>query len=145
VAGTLPGDAYTNSPITVEEWLESIGVDDYHTDNTYNYETFLDGVFLYVEFRYNGRLYIALSTHNGADVRGGYSDFVVYAGCEDWLWSALEARLFCRMCNTPFTVRIGDGVWSGDGEPYDDLGERGACPQCKWRELVGDGVMGCTE
>jgi len=145
VAGTPTGDGYYNSYHTVEEWLDSMGVEDYDGDNTYNHETFLDNVFQYVCFTYDDRLYIALSTHNGADVRGGYSDYVVYRGCTDWLYSALQARLFCRMCNTPIVVDIHDGVSDGDGVPYDGLGDRGACPKCKWRELVGDGVMGCVE
>lgn len=137
--------AYYNSLGSVEDWLDSVGVEDYRADNTYNYETFLDNVFQFAEFSYGDRVYVALSTHNGADVRGGYSDYVIYAGCTDWLYSALQALVFCRMCSTPFTVDIHDGVTDGDGVPYDGLGDRGACPKCHWRELIGDRVAGCVE
>ena len=42
-------------------------------DNTYNSENDLDQDFEGRYFHYNNEMYIILSTHNGCDVRGGYS------------------------------------------------------------------------
>lgn len=144
VDATPKGEAYYNAYRSVEDWLETIGADMAHSDNTYNHETFLDNVLQYVLFTYESVQYVALSTHNGADVRGGYSDYVIYAGCDDWLWSSTEADLLCRMCNRQITVGVGEIIV--DGEPYDgEIGRNGECPACRWPELVSAGLRECYE
>jgi len=48
--------------------LEYIG-----TTNTCNYDNILNGVIQYTSFFYDGELYALMQTHNGVDIRGGYS------------------------------------------------------------------------
>lgn len=145
VAATPDGDAYYNSASSVEEWLEGIGIDHYTADNTYNYDTYLDGVVQYVAFFLAGDQYVALSTHNGADVRGGYSDYVIYRACECWLYAATTAAFECRMCNTYFDADTHE-VRDSDGCDYPDgIGPRGECPKCRWPELTGGSVGVCWE
>ena len=42
-------------------------------ENTYNYDNVLSGVIQFAAFSYEDDKYMVVSTHNGADVRGGYS------------------------------------------------------------------------
>ena len=66
-------------PVSMEEFaikineepsmLEYIG-----SVNTYNYDNILSGVIQYESFFYDGGHYMLMQTHNGADVRGGYSN-----------------------------------------------------------------------
>lgn len=44
------------------------------TVNTYNYDNVLGGNIQYVSFNYEDELYMLLQTHNGMDIRGGYSE-----------------------------------------------------------------------
>lgn len=144
VDGTPTGEGYYNSANTVEDWLESIGANAGRVDNTYNYDTLADGVVQYVEFTLGVDYYVALSTHNGADVRGGYSDYVIYLACDCWLYAMTECTVFCRMHNGWLRVSSGDGVTDDTGTPV-DLGPRGlaTCPVCKWPEIVGDTIEEC--
>lgn len=144
VDNTPEGEAYYNGYNTVLEWLDSIRADNVRTDNTYNYETLADGVVQYAEFSLGIDQYVALSTHNGADVRGGYSDYVIYRACDCWLYAMTECTVFCRMHNGYFRVSSGDGVTDDTGTPV-DLGPRGlaTCPVCKWPEIVGDTIGEC--
>lgn len=78
------------------EWEDigrgSWGAEEPQVVNTYNYDNPLDEVVQFVEFtaevsRYGmveGERYVLLSTHNGADVRGGYSRPRVYAKAVDF-------------------------------------------------------------
>lgn len=143
VDSTEPGDEYTNSCYSVANWLDTIGGEYGESENTYNYDTMLDGVVQYIPFSLNGEHYLALSTHNGADVRGGYSDIVIYVACDEWLWHAYTADLHCRMCNRWITVEGYSGVLV-DGSTYDgEIGPKGECPVCRWPELVGGEIGGC--
>lgn len=77
----------------VEEFVTSLGKE-YHTVNTYNGESDLSQVLQFVEFGcpegFSGR-YVLLATHNGCDVRGGYSQYRVYE-LDDGCWSRPTAR-----------------------------------------------------
>ncbi|QDP65390.1 MAG: hypothetical protein Tp182DCM212571_8 [Prokaryotic dsDNA virus sp.] len=73
--------------VTMERFAERIreidGSTDYEgvhgsTVNTYNHDSMLDEVLQYVIFVYRGNYYMLLQTHNGCDLRGGYSSPVVY-------------------------------------------------------------------
>ncbi len=59
----------------IKELSEKDGVDFRRENvyNTYNYENDLDQVYQAQHFRYDGESYIILMTHNGCDVRGGYT------------------------------------------------------------------------
>jgi len=143
VESTPKGEAYYNSADSVEEFLDGIGAERSRTDNTYNYETLADGVVQYVEFTLDADQYIALSTHNGADVRGGYSDYVIYRACDCWLYGLVQGSVVCRMCNSLFNVSLFE-VTDSDGLPV-ELGERGLskCPACKWNYVEGDTIGEC--
>lgn len=143
VESTPEGEGYYNTAHTVEEFLDGIGASRGHTDNTYNYDTLADGVVQYVEFKLGDTDYVALSTHNGADVRGGYSDFVIYRACDCWLYGLVKASVVCRMCNSGFDVSLFE-VTDSDGVPV-ELGERGlsTCPACKWNYVEGDTIGEC--
>ena len=136
-------DAYYNSMSSVEEWLETIGAELGQSDNTYNFETLADGVVMFVNFTYQDVYYLALSTHNGADVRGGYSGFVVYETCDCWMYALTRATIACQMCNRTFFVDTYE-ITDECGTPTENgIGDRGACPECRWPELVGHDIEDC--
>lgn len=64
------------------EWLENHGfnVSDPETYNTYNGESLLSQVlqFHLIKHEGNGDYYVLLQIHNGADIRGGYTDAVMF-------------------------------------------------------------------
>jgi len=73
-------------------------LDEIEIFNTYNDDDILDSVLMVGYFEHNGVDYVALSKHGGADVRGGYSDFVFFElGCEP-LEFALDRISFCGYC-----------------------------------------------
>ena len=68
--------------VTMEEFTEQVhdpsAYGFFGTDNTYNYDNVLDGAIQFVSFGYEGELYMLMQTHNGADIRGGYSEPKVF-------------------------------------------------------------------
>ena len=50
--------------------------------NTYNYDTILTQGLLYIWFTYDTDDYIAISIHNGCDIRGGYTNIHIFK--VDW-------------------------------------------------------------
>lgn len=81
-------------------FAEKIGARNINTYNTYNFDNFLEACVLVTEFTTgNNEDYAIISTHNGCDVRGGYSDAkVFYAGemtdC-DFTEDILRAEVYC--------------------------------------------------
>lgn len=136
------GEAFYNSPASVEDWLETLGatgpegIGEPITNNTYNFETLIDAVFLYVEFDLGGTRYVALSYHGGCDVRGGYTDFVIYKGCECWLYAMTDCSIWCDDCERGWDMRgmeLCDSETGGLSD--DDLSE--GCPGCGKTDLTG--------
>jgi len=134
------GEAYYNSLDTVEEWLESISAepagynDNVSGFNTYNWENSLDSVLMGAMFQIGDVTYTALSYHGGADVRGGYSDFVIYESCSCWVYNTEDVTLQCSgsECEVWLDLR-GDQ----DGTEKDIvIGQ--PCPECG-SELIGYG------
>lgn len=134
------GEAYYNTPHSVESWLESVNAepaeyrDSIECFNTYNWENSLDSVLQGVLFRVGDVTYTALSYHGGADVRGGYTDFVVYESCACWTHNTEDVTLCCSgsECDVYLDLRGDQGGTDKDiviGEP---------CPECG-SELVGYG------
>ncbi len=66
--------------------------------NTYNGEDSLTQGFLYIWFEYNNEDYIAISIHNGCDVRGGYADIHIFKvdWAEEWWGAKSEANIYCK-------------------------------------------------
>jgi len=60
------------------EWVKDKRFSEVDSINTYNHESLLDQVIQYTHFKYGGEDYIALQIHNGCDVRGGYTDPVIF-------------------------------------------------------------------
>jgi hypothetical protein len=140
------GEAYYNSLGSAEEWLESIGAQSWEdwqpSDrapqgfNTYNWENSLDSVLQGVEFSVSGVHYVALSYHGGADVRGGYTDYVVYEACDCWLYNTEDVTLACtgEDCEVLLDLR-------GDQDGTDKDIEIGKpCPECgsDFKAYVGE-------
>lgn len=103
---------FTNSPSTVDAWLDKMlahGWIEEHPEfdgwtNTYNHDNSLSQdlqfrLFATTDDHPLGALeLVALSTHNGADARGGYSDFKIYE-CDSYDmfdWDAFSA--WCPQC-----------------------------------------------
>lgn len=100
---------YYNSAGTVREFIaEVLDAQPLDVDsslqiyNSYNDETLLDSVIIYGFFQYQGAEYVALSKHGGADVRGGYSDFVFFdLACEpmEFLLDMVIFDGYCKQCD----------------------------------------------
>lgn len=77
----------------LEKFFSDIGLEiDYSVqikelENTYNFDNFFSQDFSYIGFALtNGSYYVIISSHNGADIRGGYSRpymFTFYSSFED--------------------------------------------------------------
>lgn len=67
-------------------------------DNTYNGEDLLSQGFQYIWFEYNAEDYIALSIHNGCDIRGGYTDIHIFKvnWAEEVESAKSEATIECK-------------------------------------------------
>lgn len=142
---------FTNSPATIDEWLDKqIGRRkpwvEPHSEfggwtNTYNHENLLSQDLQFRLFATTDEhplgadSYVAMSTHNGADARGGYSDFKIYR-CDPWEmfdWDGFSAH--CPECETepadpettlfdqaPYVPRCNGWWWHRGGwEPPDGL------------------------
>lgn len=65
------------------------------TVNTYNYESMLDQVLQYEYFELNGKAYVILQIHGGADVRGGYTDpYVFEVDSDNWVSNDTNAYIY---------------------------------------------------
>ena len=65
--------------------------------NTYNGEDFLSQGYMYIFFEYEDDPYIAISIHNGCDIRGGYTNVHIFdVGYEDdFITAQNEASIDC--------------------------------------------------
>lgn len=112
-----PDESYRE---TLDEWLDGLGVDpnpyaDFYSDgrwefNTYNFEgCLLNGTIQGVKFVHAGTEYLALQIHGGADVRGGYTAYKIFAGdVESVIIDSTRATLHCGECD--FYADFSDGV-----------------------------------
>ena len=74
--------------------------------NTYNHEHHLDQEIQFVEYKIadiTGDIqhYVILQTHNGADVRGGYSLPWIFKADEAWISDCYDIGLWCGDCGIP--------------------------------------------
>jgi len=84
------------------------------TFNTFNYENALDQVLQGATFRLNDsdHVFTALQIHNGADVRGGYTDPIIFRGA---IQPATNIVAYCD-CRTFYTDDTGYHWYSSDGD-----------------------------
>lgn len=112
--------AYPEEPwlSVIEEWLDALGVEnegEFYSDarwsfNTYNFDMWwvnqtLQGSF----FGMNGREYLILQIHGGADVRGGYTKPKVFAlkswsGKDEFVLCASDMQFSCTNCEATLTI-----------------------------------------
>jgi len=98
----------------IADFLESISATPTASVNTYNHDSALSQVLQYQCFEVCGGEYIALQIHQGADVRGGYTRPVIFAGSfEDIAYES--ARIYCTgQERHPYDWSGGE--WLSDGE-----------------------------
>ena len=115
-----------------------------YSDNTYNHDSTLDGVFLYTTFKLPDGPFVILATHNGCDVRGGYSTPKVFKLDEDDEWrlfdynnawcyceeGCVDCSELCSDCGT--YIYLEKDEWSTEKEPDKYLFKDGKlyCKDC---------------
>jgi len=113
------GESYFNAHGS--DWLEALGATDINGFNTYNWENLLDstlqGETFTLEGEYGPEYYVMLQYHGGCDIRGGYTDYVVYETCEDQCWLAMigEAYISCADCDFQFDIQSGAHIENVEG------------------------------
>jgi len=129
------GDSYYNSAATLEDFLEIEfpGVEP-NGWLTYNYDSFLDQDFSWYEIR-QGREFdpvlVALSIHGGADIRGGYTDYVFFeAEHSYWVHGITDIHLECPKCiESGFISGMTDEYWEYTDNAFFNLAK--GCPNCQ--------------
>ena len=104
---------------TFEMWCKENGITVHDVENTYNMETTIDGGFQAYNLEdANGEWFTAIMSHNGCDVRGGYSQPVMFGGMWEELMGGLtDGHIFCNKCDT--RLYTDDGYnWYNDDEGY---------------------------
>lgn len=128
------GDSYYNAGSTMEEFLVSYGIpeDKIKGYNTYNWDSLLDQGLQFYNWHIDDEApgLVAISLHNGADIRGGYTDFVFFEFTNPyWIHGSTECVLECDKCNGYGSHGIGfDEYWHGD---FADFELSKGCPECK--------------
>lgn len=82
----------------MEEFADEKGLDVSLVVNTYNSDADLDQVFQFVLFYEDGDAYVLLHTHNGCDVRGGYSRPHVFRVIDEDCFLDWEVHYDCLRC-----------------------------------------------
>jgi len=122
------------------DWVaELTGDNDLRSWNTYNGEDLLSQVLQGITFEYDGEHYAILQTHNGADVRGGYSTPRVFRVdvdmAECFPYDNADADIFCQSCEWGGTLQAGH-EWVERGGNYGTLefgkseDSEALCPEC---------------
>jgi hypothetical protein len=128
-------EAYFNSASSVEEWLESLGVTVKGGWNSYNWDTLIDSTFQAIEFEMNHVEFIALSYHGGADVRGGYTDFVIFYNCECFAYAMTEVSIWCKDCDNYADIQPGYTEWNLMNPDIEWNGLKDGCAECQSKNL----------
>lgn len=84
--GLLPSDIYSSDTLYwISEQIENNKVKDFQAYenmnkvcNTYEEESFASQDYAYIIFEHEDDLYIAISMHNGCDIRGGYTNVHIF-------------------------------------------------------------------
>jgi hypothetical protein len=125
--------AYPEEPYRaiIQEWLDELGIDgegDFYSDarwdfNTYNFDLWwvnqtLQGSF----FGMNGKEFLIVQVHGGADVRGGYTKPKVFemkswSGRDEFVLSAADMSFTCPNCEATLNISGYDANFTdADGE-----------------------------
>lgn len=125
--------AYPEEPwlTVIEEWLDVLGIDgegEFYSDarwnfNTYNFDLWwvnqtLQGTF----FGMNGKEFLIVQVHGGADVRGGYTKPKVFemkswSGKDEFVLSAADLSFTCPNCDATLNISGYDANFTdADGE-----------------------------
>lgn len=141
VDDTPKGEAFYNTPGSMEEFLLEHGAEPQWMDdrieafNTYNWDNYADAVLQGVPFALGDRNYVALSYHGGADVRGGYSDLVIFESCTCWIFATSDIELYCKACGIHAFIRgMHDMDMQRQGEEFEPASNYdvlSGCPDCK--------------
>jgi len=99
----------------IADFIEYLGADAGYSVNTYNHESALSQVLQYQTFNYNGREYVALQIHQGADVRGGYTRPVIFELSDEYALLSESASILCTGADAHRYDWSG-GEWTSDGE-----------------------------
>jgi hypothetical protein len=129
----------------IEEWLDVLSVEpegEFYSDarwnfNTYNFDLWwvnqtLQGSF----FGMNGKEFLAVQVHGGADVRGGYTKPKVFAlkswsGKDEFVLSAADMCFTCRKCDATLNISGYDANFvNADGE-LKELDKNDEMPICE--------------
>ncbi len=90
--------------------------------NTYNGECALSQTLQYVYFEIDGTNYVALQTHNGADVRGGYSTpFIFTVNDETALFNVADATIYCEDGDHVWDTSDAGYSWTYNGSEQEDI------------------------
>jgi len=92
------------------------------TTNTYNYENILSQILQYVGFTYQGKTYLLLQIHNGADARGGYTAPQVF-GVKDQEYFIMAQNDVMASDDHDHRWSSDDGGnhWQSDSDASDEL------------------------
>lgn len=94
------------------------------TENTYNYDTFLDQTILFTAWQGDCDAYVVLQIHGGCDVRGGYTMPVPFRiSGYDGLYSFLDyssCTVFCSECYAGWYFDSPSGCEPNDYASVDD-------------------------
>jgi len=130
----------THHVATLSDWFdEHLEFTVVESNNTYNFENTLDGIFQYWRFEdINGDEHIALQTHNGADARGGYSKPFIFdyknGDYYEFLSGLDNASVYCDSCHNRWWTDYGAG-WESDETDYK--------PDTLWNSETGFYACSC--
>lgn len=112
------------------EHLESLGYDldisgygGSQADNTYNSDNDLSQDFQYQLFEYDGEYYCLFQLHNGCDIRGGYTNTVVWKVADiDYFYSGWRADFYDNSNDEQF-----DSYYQIEDDERYELDEQKGC------------------
>lgn len=121
---------------------------DIFSDNTYNHDSTLNGVFVYTSFTMPDDMYVILATHNGCDVRGGYATPKVFRQIDEYalldfnnIWCTCEGHCMdCGELNSDFgtSIYVDADEWSDEDIPGKYWFKDGKlyCKECRKEVLI---------
>ena len=85
---------------TFENFCKERGIEVHNVENTYNGMYVIDGVMQVYQLEdADGWTHTAVMTHNGCDVRGGYSQARIFNGVWEEVVNVSDGTIFCDTCD----------------------------------------------